>query len=123
MTSADATTSNSSSPNGSAIESPWARQRLARVVDLLGRGIDAVERRRRAVPQDQLAERAGAAADIKPARAFRCIEPGEESLADRAAPAPHVALVVVRRIEGDFDFGHAAPLTRASRCSAPRRRE
>ena len=70
-TSAEATTSNAASPNGMA-PSPRpgsaAGQMLAHVCDLLGRGIDAGERCGRAASQDQFAERAGAAADIEPAR-------------------------------------------------------
>jgi len=72
------------------------------VFDLRQRGIDADDLLRRAAALDQVAERPGAAADIEPARAGRRIEPGEEFLADRAAPAPHEALVVVGGIEGDL---------------------
>src|ERR1051325_2510306 len=56
--------------------------------------------------QDQLRERAGAAAEIEPERALRRAKPGEEFLADRAAPRAHEALVVVGGVEGDFGFGH-----------------
>ena len=79
---------------------------LAHILDLLRRGIDAGERGGRAIAEDRCAERAGAAADIEPARTFRCAEPGEELLADRAAPAPHEALVVVGGVEGELGFGH-----------------
>jgi hypothetical protein len=57
MTSADATTSNVPSPNGVGSRvgdlEAEVREMLARVRDLLGRGIDAGERCRRAALSDQ----------------------------------------------------------------------
>jgi hypothetical protein len=71
MTSADATTSNVAvaERHGSRVGDleTEVREMLARVRDLLGRGIDAGERCRRAALRDQIAERAGAATDIEPA--------------------------------------------------------
>ena len=84
-----------------------AREMLARIGDLLGRGIDAGKRGGCAALRDQLAERAGAAADIEPARVRGRAEPGEKFLADGAAPAPHEALVVVGGVEDGDVVGHA----------------
>src|SRR5262249_3375917 len=90
-----------------------ARERLSGVIDLRRRWVDGGYRFRRAAAQDQVTERAGAAADVEPSRVVRRLEPGEELRADRATPPPHESLVVVGGIESDLDLGHARfPLSR-----------
>ena len=103
---------------------------FARIGDLLGRGIDAGKRGRRAALFDQLAERAGAAADIEPACVRGRVQPGEKLLADRPAPAPHEALVVVGGVEDGDVVGHARKCSgglarvhrHTSACAEPRAR-
>ncbi len=91
---------------------------LVREVDLRLRWVDADERGRRAAARDQLAEGAGAAAGVQPARIPRRRQPVDELLADGAAPAPHEALVLVRGVEADLGFGHGRPHGRIANARA-----
>ena len=98
MTSAEATTSNEASANGSLRASAtWncARFRAGPRggADLRRRGVDAVDTCRSAKLDQRLRENARAAADIEPARAPCRAEPVEEHRRDRAAPAAHAPLV------------------------------
>jgi len=84
-----------------------------RVLDETGRRVDAVHVRWRAFGEDRLRKRAGATADVEPARARGYAEPGEEFLRHHAAPAPDVRLVPLAR---DPDvFLHCAALAPAMR--------
>jgi hypothetical protein len=74
----------------------------------LGR-VDALHLGRRAAVDQQLGERAIAAADIDPAQAGLWRDPVEKHVARQPAPDSHHAFIAGAIVEANLVFGHASP--------------
>jgi hypothetical protein len=94
--------------------SPWRNSATraagrARKCELPFRRINPLNLGRCAPFDDELGERAVAAADVDPAQASERRQPIEKDLARKPAPGSHHPLVGRAVVEADLRFGHQYP--------------